>query len=465
MSEEKKNFLEKTEKISFDKEHREKIKFNISRYYNAVEKGKTQYSNLELAKERASKIKQNVINNLENYLTEFEGNFNKNGGKLIWAQNKEEVIEKVKKIIEKHKVKSIVKSKSMTTEEIDFNESFKKEKVEILETDLGEYIVQLDNEKPYHIVTPAMHKSKEDVAELFNRKFNTQGERAFITTQSIKKLKAHLKDWALSTNGWKLPNDEKIYDISKLDTLLEIASPEEAIKIKNKVFFKEKWINENGLEQKLIITYSIKYRDYQRNIRYSQIERAKKTINSNPKKIEKHRQNDFKRFIEKTTCTKDGEIADKDFFNINLELIEKEQLFDGFYGVCTNLEDNASEIIKVNQRRWEIEECFRIMKSEFKSRPVYLSRDDRINAHFTTCFISLIIYRFLEKKLDFSFTCNEIINGLRDMNFKDIKGEGYEPLYTRNDFTDAIHNSFNFRTDYQILTKNKIKNILNNTKK
>lgn len=298
-----------------------------------------------------------------------------------------------------------------------------------------------------------------------NRIFNTQGERAFITTQSIKKLKAHLKDWALSTNGWKLPNDEKIYDISKLDTLLEIASPEEAIKIKNKVFFKEKWINENGLEQKLIITYSIKYRDYQRNIRYSQIERAKKTINSNPKKIEKHRQNDFKRFIEKTTCTKDGEIADKDFFNINLELIEKEQLFDGFYGVCTNLEDNASEIIKVNQRRWEIEECFRIMKSEFKSRPVYLSRDDRINAHFTTCFISLIIYRFLEKKLDFSFTCNEIINGLRDMNFKDIKGEGYEPLYTRNDFTDAIHNSFNFRTDYQILTKNKIKNILNNTKK
>jgi len=173
MSEEYKKFLEKTEKISFDKEHRKKIHFNISRYYSAVEKGRKQYSNLELAKERASKIKQNVINNLENYLTEFEGNFNKGGGKIIWAQNKEEVIEKVKKIIEKHNVKSIVKSKSMTTEEIDFNESFEKEKVEILETDLGEYIVQLDNEKPYHIVTPAMHKSKEDIAELFNRKFNT----------------------------------------------------------------------------------------------------------------------------------------------------------------------------------------------------------------------------------------------------------------------------------------------------
>ena len=105
------------------------------------------------------------------------------------------------------------------------------------------------------------------------------------------------------------------------------------------------------------------------------------------------------------------------------------------------------------------------MKSEFKARPVYLSKDDRIEAHFTTCFISLIIYRLLEKKLEEKFTCNEIISGLRDMNIKKIKGEGYEPLYTRNDFTDALHEAFGFRTDYQIVTTRNMKNIFKETKK
>ncbi|MDV3425889.1 MAG: IS1634 family transposase [Bacillota bacterium] len=287
-----------------------------------------------------------------------------------------------------------------------------------------------------------------------NRKFNNKDERAFITTQSIKKLKEHLKKWTLDTKDWQLTNDVKSYDISKLD--------EE--KYKNKVFYKERWIKENGLEQKIIVTYSIKYRDYQRKIRDSQIERAQKIIDTNPIKIKKCNQNDYKRFINKISYTPDGEVAENEIYSINTALIQKEEAFDGFYAVCTNLDDDAAEIINVNQRRWEIEECFRIIKSEFKARPVYLSNDDRIEAHFTTCFISLIIYRLLEKKLNENFTCHEIIDGLRDMNFFEVKSEGYVPTYTRTDFTDALHEAFCFHTDYQIVTTSMMKKIFKETK-
>lgn len=297
-----------------------------------------------------------------------------------------------------------------------------------------------------------------------NRKFNDKNERAFITTQSIKKLKEHLKRWALATDGWKLPGSEKTYDISKLDEMIDKANSEDQAKMRAKVFYKERCIKENGLEQKLIVTYSIKYRDYLRKIRNSQIERAQKAIGTNPDNIKKCRQNDYKRFIHKTNCTADGEVAENEVYSIDTALIKKEEAFDGFYGVCTNLDDDVSEIIKVNHRRWEIEECFRIMKSDFKARPVYLSNDDRIEAHFITCFISLIIYRLLEKRLKEEFTCHEIISELREMNFKEIQGEGYEPIYTRSDFTDALHEAFGFQTDYQIVTTSMMKKIFKKTK-
>ncbi|HCX64844.1 MAG TPA: transposase, partial [Eubacteriaceae bacterium] len=173
----------------------------------------------------------------------------------------------------------------------------------------------------------------------------------------------------------------------------------------------------------------------------------------------------YKRFIKKTACTPQGEIAEKELFTVDTEVILKEQMYDGFYGVCTNLEDDASQIIKVNKMRWKIEECFRIMKTEFKARPVYLSRDDRIKAHFTTCFMSLIIYRLLEKRLEEKFTCSEIIHGLKKINFFEIDREGYVPTYTRNAFTDTLHETFGFRTDYQIVKSSEMKKILKQTKK
>ncbi|MDD2555448.1 MAG: IS1634 family transposase [Syntrophaceticus sp.] len=287
-----------------------------------------------------------------------------------------------------------------------------------------------------------------------NRMFNNKGERAFITTQSIKTLKKHLKKWALDSKGWSLADDNKTFDITKLDDK----------KDKDKVFYKERWIKENGLEQKIVVTYSIKYRDYQGNIRKSQIERAQKLIDKNPGKLKRYGPNDYKRFINKSHCTADGEVAEHDLYSINTELISKEAAFDGFYAVCTNLEDDASAIIRVNKRRWEIEECFRIMKSEFKARPVYLSRDDRIEAHFMTCFIALVIYRLLEKKLKDKYTCHEIIDGLRGMNFLEAKAGGYIPTYTRTDFTDDLHEAFGFRTDYEIVNTRKMKSIFKSTK-
>lgn len=293
------------------------------------------------------------------------------------------------------------------------------------------------------------------LASTDNRKFNDKEDRAFITTQSIKKLKKHLKDWALSPEGWKLGENHQTYDISKIDDA----------DYADKTFYKERWIKENGLEQKLIVTYSIKYRDYQRQIRKSQIDRAIKVMDTNPTKLKKHNQNDYKRFIDKTSITPDGEIAAKELYSLNEDTILKEELFDGFYATCTNLEDHAPAIILINQRRWEIEECFRIMKSEFKARPVYLSRDDRIEAHFTTCFLSMVLFRYLEKKLDGKFTCREIIQGLRDMNFYEITGDGYIPTYTRTDFTDALHETFGFRTDYQIVSNRQMKKIFKDTKK
>jgi transposase len=287
-----------------------------------------------------------------------------------------------------------------------------------------------------------------------NRKFNDKDDRAFITTQSIKKLKNHLKDWALSPEDWRLCGDNKTYNLNELDDIEDL----------DKVFYKERWIKENGLEQKLLVTYSIKYRNYHRKIRNSQIERALKVI-KNPAKLKKSNQNDYKRLIKSTNFTHDGEIAKKVSYNIDTNLILKEEAFDGFYAVCTNLEDDAEDIVKVNRRRWEIEESFRIMKSEFKARPVFLSRDDRIEAHFTTCFLSLVIYRLLEKKLDEKYTCNEIIDNLRDMNFNEIKAEGYVPSYTRTDFTDDLHDAFGFRTDYEIVTLKEMKKIFKATKK
>ena len=299
------------------------------------------------------------------------------------------------------------------------------------------------------------------LASIANRKFNSTNLRKFITTQSIKKLKEHLRIEAIDlSKGWKLPGIEKTFDISKLRTDQKLME-----QFKNKTFYKERWINENGLEQRLIITFSVKYQEYQRHIRNRQIDRAIKIIEKNPKKIGKAKQNDPKRFIAITNTTSNGEVAQETYYSINNNVIEEEAKYDGLYAVCTNLEDSVEDIIKVNHRRWEIEESFRIMKNEFKSRPVHLSREDRIKAHFITCFLSLVIYRFLEKKTDEKYTVSELLETLRNMYFYKEKNVGYIPAYIRTDITDLLHEKFGFRTDYEIITEKNFEKIFKQTKK
>lgn len=287
-----------------------------------------------------------------------------------------------------------------------------------------------------------------------NRKFNSIQGRGFVTTQSIKKLKGFLRAFCLDDDGWYLPGSDKKYKLSELD--------EEADH--DKVFYKERWINEDNLEQHLIVTYSIKYRNYQRTIRERQIERARKLVES-PSKLSRNSANDPKRFIEQGHCTPDGEAASRTITSLNQEQIDNEAKYDGLYAVCTNLGYDVSGIIKINQKRWEIEECFRIMKTEFKARPVYLSRKDRIIAHFTTCFTALVIYRILEQKIKGKYTCEKLIDTIRSMDMMIAPGEGYIPTYTRTDITDTLHDAFGFRTDYQITSQKNMRRILNQTKK
>ena len=296
------------------------------------------------------------------------------------------------------------------------------------------------------------------LSSVANRKFNNICSRAFITTQSIKKMKDYQKEWALSDDGWKLIGHNETFKLSEIledDELYE--------KYRLSTFYKERWINENDIDQRLIMTFSIKYYEYQRKIRNEQISRASKAINSN-QKSEKFRQSDYKRFIAKTSVTNDGEIADKNVYTLNTDRISEEEKYDGFYCVATNLEDEVSEIIRANKKRWEIEESFRIMKTDFSARPVYLSRDDRITAHFTICFLALVLFRYFEKGMNHKYTCEQLLDGLKSIKFLKTQ-EGYLPAFARTDLTDDMHNLFGERTDFQITTFGDMKKIISFSKR
>ena len=292
------------------------------------------------------------------------------------------------------------------------------------------------------------------LASTANRRFNNRSNRSFIVTQPIKTMKAFLKEWALDPKGWSLGSSEDTYDISKIDEEDHM----------NSVFHKERWIKENDLEQRLIVSYSPKYKHYQRQIRNRQVERAAKIVEKGLN-AKTRNPNSPSRFIEELQFTMDGEVAEKISRSINMEKIREESKYDGFTAVCTNLEDDISDILRVNRRRWEIEESFRIMKSEFKARPVYLRKDERISAHFLTCFLALLVYRMLEHKLDEKYTVSELTQTLRRMTFFHMIGVGYLPEYTRTEITDALHEKFDFRTDTEVITEKNMKKIIRNSKK
>lgn len=290
-----------------------------------------------------------------------------------------------------------------------------------------------------------------------NREFNIQKNCSYIVTQSLKKIKKHIKDWALNPEGWS-KGDSTGSDISSV-----MKAVDDGETFEDGIWYKERWINENGIEQRIIVSFSPKYRAYQRYIRSRQIERARKSAESNKKTTTKN-PNSPSRFLDEVRYTDNGEVADNVEVVVNDGRIAEEEKYDGFYAVCTTLEDDIKDIIKVNKRRWEIEESFKIMKSEFKARPVYLQKDNRIEAHFLTCFIALMFIRILENKTGNKLTIEKLIDTLREYNFYHYEGSGYVPTYTRNDATDILHEAFGFRTDYQINGEKNMKKIIKNTK-
>lgn len=290
-----------------------------------------------------------------------------------------------------------------------------------------------------------------------NRRFNNLGKRSYVITHSLKKMAAEDRDVALNPSFFRAIGSERIIDLRTLDETDE--------KIFRTIYYKEIPLVTGNMDETLIVTYSPKYKAYQQKLRRRQIERAEKMIRDPGRKRRGKNQNDPARFIKKSSVTNDGEIAAKTLYELDTERIEEESRYDGFYAVVTNLEGNVDQILKINKRRWEIEENFQIMKSEFEARPVYVRREDRIKAHFLTCYISLLVYRLLEKELGSEYTCEQILQTIRGMNITRLsKDSGYIPSYMRTDITDALHKVFGFRTDYEFISRSSMRSIIKVTK-
>ncbi len=289
------------------------------------------------------------------------------------------------------------------------------------------------------------------------KKYNIKDNRGFVITQSLKKLKDEYIQQVFDKSGWRIANDlRNVYNLETIETNEELKE-----KYYDTLFYKIIETETKSVKQDLIVTFCFRYFDYNRNIRNNQIERAKKSIEINNVTRKGKNQNDYRRLINQISSTENGEVAENQTYTINQELIEKEEQYDGYYALTTNLIGDITEIFKIVKGRWEIEESFRIMKSDFLARPVNLSRKDRIKAHFMTCFISLFIYRLLEKKLDNKYTSSQILDTLRKMTMLEQKGLGFEPEYERTNITDELHDIFNFNTDLEIVSYKKIKKILN----
>lgn len=287
-----------------------------------------------------------------------------------------------------------------------------------------------------------------------NRAFNHMGQRSFIVTQSIKKLPAEDRTWALDRNGFKRLSDDASMDITKL-------SEED----KDQLYYKEEPFTTKKLHQRLIITYSPKYASYQKAVRAEQIARAEKMVANGTLKKQCKNPNDPARFVNKIAATEEGEKA-KIHYYLDLDKIAEEEMYDGLYAVCTDLlDDDVADILKVSEGRWQIEDCFRTMKTDFEARPVYLTREDRIKAHFLTCFLSLLHFRLLKRSLKDAYTTEQLLQTLRNIKFADVEEQGFMPVYERQKITDDLHETCGFRTDYQFITKRKMKGIQKKSKR
>lgn len=297
-----------------------------------------------------------------------------------------------------------------------------------------------------------------------NRNFNNKGNRVYIVTQSLKQLPQEYQTDAISNIGWHLLGSSKSINLGKLNKYDS----------KNKnIYYKEILITRSKkdpdtkkritLKERMIVTFSPKYAIYQKNIRDAQIFRAKEMIEKHPERYTKLPQNNAKRFIQKENITTDGECAEKYKLYYKESLEKYEEQFDGLYALCVpeEMEASVEEILQVSKGRWEIEESFRIMKSEFKARPVYLRLEDRIKAHFVICYLSLLVYRILEKeKLQDKYTTEEIIKTLKEMQSNKIEGIGYKQLYQKTEITTDLNNNYTFNLDQEFIGIKNLKKFL-----
>lgn len=287
-----------------------------------------------------------------------------------------------------------------------------------------------------------------------NRVLNHMGQRAFIVTQSIKKLPAEERKWALNRTGFKRLSNDAPADITQLTD-----------HDSQDLFYKDEPYTTRKLHQRLIITYSPKYAAYQKAIRSEQVARAEKMIAGGSLKRQRKNPNDPARFVNKTAVTKEGEKAAIHYW-LDLDKIAEEEKYDGLYAVCTDLlDDDVADILKVSEGRWQIEDCFRTMKTDFEARPVYLSREDRIKAHFLICFLALLHFRLLKRLLKSPCTTEQLLQVLKNIKFADVEEQGFMPVYERQKITDELHEACGFRTDYQFLTKRRMKEIQKKSKR
>lgn len=315
-----------------------------------------------------------------------------------------------------------------------------------------------------------------------NRLYNDTDKRKFITVQSVKTLpntegkkksSGRIRDWALADDGWYLPGDpETEY------TLHDILLAENRQAYHDLIFYKERWYPtwikdtetgiETKLEQRCIVSFSLKYLEYQRLKRAQNLDKAEKAIrNGNADESPKN----FRSYIIKDKCTTDGQLADIDAgYHLDQERISDEEQYDGFYAICTNLEEytdrlgrthhTIADLLKINRARWEIEESFRIMKTQMRARPVYHRTDRAIKGHFAICFVALFLYRVLEHRLGENFTTDNILSTLRSMDALHIPSEGYIPTFKRTALTDKLFEISGFHLDTEIIPLKRLKSII-----
>lgn len=302
-----------------------------------------------------------------------------------------------------------------------------------------------------------------------NRLFNSRHERRYVVTQSLKTLSEPVQRWALERIGWLREGDKerRLYDLDQLDETAH----------RDSLFYKEQIVTIAGLSQRLVVTYSLKSRDYQRSVRQRQIDRAVKTVNEKPQEMDHTRQNDYRRLVQMSFLTDEGEVSTHKQLSLDTDTIAREERFDGFYGVCTNLYapseehrdgTDVSEILRINHMRWQIEDCFHDMKSEFKSRPVYLSRENRIRAHFLLCCLSLVLLKYLEKAVKDAgctdFTTESLLSDLRAMSMVRLKGFGYIPAFNTSPVLDCLQSHFNIPLNAEIIPERSLKKFVSLSK-